>query len=137
MSLAIFDACKLKSLQIHFYAFYKSTVFFLKAWGNKRKPEHLEKYMDEALQKHGCKGTFWSLMAELTPKPIDYISKPRFGLRGFAELVNLPLTYWFQSNEKDWYAKCNIVSTDFHLGNNMIEMSVEVNKHKVLAPPSL
>ncbi|OXA59358.1 PI-PLC X domain-containing protein 1 [Folsomia candida] len=107
--------------------------YLLHAWGNKRKPEHLEKYMDEAIQKHGGQGIFYSLMAELTPKPIDYISKPRFGLRGFAELVNLPLTYWFQS--KEWYSKCNIVSTDFHLGNNIIEMAIDVNTHKVL--PSL
>jgi hypothetical protein len=89
----------------------------------------LERYLSEALEKYGGKGMFWSAMAELTPKPIDYISKPKYGLRGFAEWVNLPLTYWFQNQE--WYSKCMIVSTDFHLGNNIIEMSVEVNRNKV------
>lgn len=69
-------------------------------------------------------------MAEITPKPIDYLSKPRYGLRGFAELVNIPLTYWF--HRQKWYSNCMIVSTDFFLGNNLIEMAVEVNRHKKL-----
>ncbi len=105
-------------------------VFYFQAWGNKRKQGDLEKYLGDTLVNSKHTDYFWSAMAEITPKPIDYLSKPRYGLRGFAELVNLPLTYWFQRQK--WYANCMIVATDFHLGNNLIEMAVEVNRHKKL-----
>jgi len=98
------------------------------AWGDKRKSSDLERYLESAMDKFGNQGLFWSAMAELTPKPYDYISKPRFGLRGFAQLVNVPLTYWF--HRPQWYSKCMIVSTDFYLGNNIIETCIEVNRHK-------
>jgi len=76
----------------------------------------------------GCQGNFWSAMAELTPTPADIILKPRVGLRGFAELINLPITAWFA--RKDWYSRANIVSTDYYLGNNIIEMAVKVNQNQ-------
>ncbi|CAL8118844.1 unnamed protein product [Orchesella dallaii] len=105
--------------------------YLVHAWGNKRKIGDLEKYLADILVNFKQTSYFWSAMAEITPKPIDYVSKPRYGLRGFAEHVNIPLTYWFQ--RKNWYSNCMIVATDFYLGNNLIEMAVEVNRHKKLA----
>jgi len=105
--------------------------YLVHAWGNKRKFGDLEKYLGDKLSNaQNNNDYFWSAMAEITPKPIDYVSKPRYGLRGFAELVNIPLTYCFQRPK--WYSNCMIVATDFHLGNNLIEMAVEVNRHKKL-----
>jgi hypothetical protein len=91
------------------------------------KLEDLELYLNEAMLEFGCRGEFWSAMAELTPTATDIILKPNVGLRGFAEISNLPVTSWFKAEA--WYSRTNIVSTDYYLGNNIIEMAVKVNQH--------
>ena len=100
----------------------------MKAWGDVNQVEDLEVYLSGALNEFGCKGQFWSAMAELTPTATDIILKPNVGLRGFAELINLLVTSWFQS--KDWYSRANIISTDYYLGNNIIEMAIKVNQNQ-------
>lgn len=64
-------------------------------------------------------------MAEMTPTSSDSILYPLRGLRGFAQMINLPLTYWWM--RPDWYSRSMIVSTDFFLGNNIIEIAFQVN----------
>ena len=68
-------------------------------------------------------------MAELTPTPTDIITKPKYGLRGMAQDVNIPLTYWFES--APWFSKANIIATDYFLGNNLIEMSIVGNTNRI------
>jgi len=94
----------------------------------------LEEYFEKtAFPTLGCKGTFWSAMAEMTPDEAYQIEHPQRGLRGMAQMVNIPLTYWWHRPE--WYSRSMIISTDFFLGNNIIEMSVQVNKNKLVCPP--
>jgi hypothetical protein len=66
-------------------------------------------------------------MVELTPTASDIITRPNFGLRGFAGMVNYLLAGWYRRPE--WYSKAAIVASDFYLENNLIQMSVEVNKN--------
>ena len=87
----------------------------------------LESYFETTIPNRGCRRNFWSAMAELTPASLDIISRPYFGLRGFAQLVNLNVTYWFERPE--WYSNSMIIATDFYLGNNIVEMSVKVNQN--------
>jgi hypothetical protein len=102
------------------------------AWANTNQLHELESYLNGAKDQYGCRGNFWSAMAELTPTTNDIILKPNFGLRGFAQLVNIPVTEWYR--QESWYSKSNIISTDFFLGNNIIEMSVEVNRRRASCP---
>lgn len=98
--------------------------------------EPLERYFEEeALPRYGCSGVWWSAMAEMTPTPADVILIPLRGLRGFAQMVNIPLTYWWMREE--WYSRTMIVSTDFFLGNNIIEMSVTTNRERAVCPSYL
>jgi len=46
-------------------------------------------------------------------------------LRNMAQVVNIPMTFWFQ--EKSWYPKASVVATDFFLGNNIVQTSIISN----------
>jgi len=65
-------------------------------------------------------------MMELTPTSRDVVSKPFFGLRGFAHLVNPLIQSWYWEFE-DLKRKSNIVATDFFLENNLIELAFMYN----------
>jgi len=82
-------------------------------WGNKRKLPELKEFLDEALHRRSRRGIMWAAMAEFTPKPLDIVLRPTSGLRNMAQVVNIPMTYWFQG--KTWYPKANIIATDFFL----------------------
>lgn len=92
----------------------------------------MEAYFQRTLPEISCKDNIFSSMAELTPTEADVILRPKFGLRGFAQIVNLPVTTWFR--RESWYTRANIVATDFYLGNNIIEMSYEVNSKNAVCP---
>ena len=77
------------------------------------------------MKKRGGKGQIWAAMAEFTPKPLDIVLRPTQGLRNMAQIVNIPMTYWFQ--DKYWFSKSNIIATDFFLGNNVVQMSINSN----------
>lgn len=104
------------------------------AWGDVNKLGDLETYLQGAMSTYGCTNYFWSSMAEITPRTEDIISKPTYGLRGFAQEVNIPLNEWFQRPE--WYSKVNIISTDYFLGNNVIEITVIGNQNRISCPSS-
>lgn len=105
----------------------------LQAWGNKNTVDPLEQYFEqEALPRYGCAGVWWSAMAEMTTTAEDVLLQPLVGLRGFAQRINLPLTYWWM--RPTWYARSMIVSTDFFLGNNIIEMAMKVNRERASCP---
>lgn len=69
----------------------------------------------------------WAAMAELTPYPLDIIFNLSGGLRQMADSVNRNLTYQFQ---EEWWKEANIVATDFFLGNNLIDVSIQANIKK-------
>lgn len=69
----------------------------------------------------------WAVMAELTPYPLDIIFNLSGGLRQMADSVNRNLTYKFQ---EEWWKETNIVATDFFLGNNLIDVSIQSNIKK-------
>jgi hypothetical protein len=105
----------------------------LQAWGDKNQVDPLEQYFaNEALPRYGCSGNWWSAMAEMTAAPEDVILYPLRGLRGMAQMMNIPLTFWWM--RESWYSRTNIVSTDFFLGSNIIEMAVHVNKEGGVCP---
>jgi len=94
-------------------------------WGNKRRLPDLKDFMLDALQRRSKRGQMWAAMAEFTPKPLDIVLRPTSGLRNMAQVVNIPITYWFQ--DKGWYPKASIIATDFFLGNNIIQTSIISN----------
>lgn len=70
----------------------------------------------------------WAIMAELTPRPFDIIFNPSgAGLRQMADAVNRNLSSLFQN---EWWKQTNIVATDFFLGNNLIQVSIQSNIKK-------
>ncbi|RWS01412.1 uncharacterized protein B4U79_13100 [Dinothrombium tinctorium] len=66
-------------------------------------------------------------MAELTPKIVKVILDSYGGLRNLADLINPQLTRWFRD---EWPHCANIIASDFFLGNNIIEISIEMNRRR-------
>jgi hypothetical protein len=98
-------------------------------WGDKRSLPDLKSFLSDSIKKRGGKGQVWAAMAEFTPQPMDIVLRPTQGLRNMAQKVNIPITYWFQ--EKQWNGKSNVIATDFFLGNNVIQMSINSNYKRV------
>ncbi len=69
-------------------------------WGDKRRLPDLKGFLDDALQRRSKRGQMWAAMAEFTPKPLDIVLRPTSGLRNMAQVVNIPITFWFQ--QKSW-----------------------------------
>lgn len=65
-------------------------------------------------------------MAELTPQPIDLLFRTN-NLRKLADEVNKYVTKWFRD---EWFKDVNIVATDYFLGNDIINVAIEVNRHR-------
>lgn len=65
-------------------------------------------------------------MAELTPRTVDVITGKNT-LRELANNVNSNLTKWVRD---EWSNKVNIVTSDFFLGNNLIDVAIEVNRRR-------
>jgi hypothetical protein len=95
-------------------------------WGDKQRAADLRSYIHNVLQHPNPPTTvqgnpLWAIMAQLTPNAIEILFNPANNLRKMAELVNRNLTNWVKN---DWWKKANIIATDFHLGNNLIELSI-------------
>lgn len=103
------------------------------AWGNRQTRQGLFEYLDSVLTKPqplkspNTLNPLWAIMAELTPIPLDIIFNPSGGLRQMADAVNRNLSTLFQ---KEWWKQTNIVATDFFLGNNLIDVSIQSNIKK-------
>ncbi|KAF3424207.1 hypothetical protein E2986_02265, partial [Frieseomelitta varia] len=101
------------------------------AWGNQQTVEGLFKYLDKVImgpkKSRNSQNPLWAVMAELTPYPLDIIFNLSGGLRQMADSVNRNLTYKFQ---EEWWKETNIVATDFFLGNNLIDVSIQANIKK-------
>lgn len=68
----------------------------------------------------------WAIMAELTPQTIDYIFRTN-NIRKLADEVNKHVTVWFRD---DWFNEVNIIASDYFLGNDIINVAIEINKNK-------
>lgn len=66
----------------------------------------------------------WALMAELTPSTIDIVFRTN-SLRKLADDVNGKLTTWFRDQ---WGKQTNIVASDFFLGNDLVNVAININK---------
>lgn len=96
-------------------------------WGNVDELDGLEKYFNNTICSDKNKRRLRSAMAELTPT-IDGIIQDKYkGLRHLAQIVNPQITNWF----RDRFHNCaNIVSPDYFLGSNIIEVVINVNKKR-------
>lgn len=95
-------------------------------WGNKETRPELEKFLEINIchfHRHGL----YSAMVEITPTTSTVLRDKHGGLRILAQEVNSLVTKWFR---KRWWNCTNIVSTDYFLGNNIIDVSIEANIRK-------
>lgn len=69
----------------------------------------------------------WAAMAQLTPNQFDILFNPRKSLRSMAHSVNHNLTKWCQEL---WWEEVNIITSDFFLENNLINVAVAANIEK-------
>lgn len=65
---------------------------------------------------------FHAIMAELTPTFKDVLLR-RNKLRKLANDVNPNLTRWV----REWNHRVNIVTSDFFLGNDLINLAIYIN----------
>ncbi|XP_066583005.1 uncharacterized protein [Prorops nasuta] len=107
------------------------------AWGDQQTAEGLLQYLKDVItgpkkirnsRNSFSQNPLWAVMAELTACPLDIIFNPSSGgLRQMADSVNRLLTHEFQ---KEWWEETNIVATDYFLGNNLIDVSIQSNIKK-------
>lgn len=98
-------------------------------WGNQQNITGLFTFLDECMSNPKLKDTpiMWAAMAQLTPSPLDLIFNPNGNLRLMAHSVNKNLTSWCKDL---WWDKANIVTSDFFLENNLINIAIASNVHK-------
>ncbi|GFQ67907.1 PI-PLC X domain-containing protein 3 [Trichonephila clavata] len=95
-------------------------------WGDVVQSADLWQYLNETVCNPSRRRLI-SAMAQLTPTRAGALFNLYGGLRKMAENVNRQVTRWFTH---DWNQCANIVATDFFLGNNVIELSIETNKRR-------
>ncbi|XP_013791143.2 uncharacterized protein LOC106474990 [Limulus polyphemus] len=95
-------------------------------WANKDTLEGLENYLNNGVCKYKY-NFLWAAMASLTPQTLGVILDKYGGLRQMAQDVNGPVTRWFRER---WWHCANVVATDFFLGNNLIEVSIDANRKR-------
>ncbi|KAI1283773.1 PI-PLC X domain-containing protein 3 [Halotydeus destructor] len=93
-------------------------------WAEAENVTSLEKYFERvSCLTSGYEAT--SAMAQLTPTTWGVIFDKYGGLRKMAQQVNWLVSQWFAEK---WWRCANIVSTDFFLGNNIIDIAIESNR---------
>ncbi|KFM70036.1 PI-PLC X domain-containing protein 3, partial [Stegodyphus mimosarum] len=95
-------------------------------WGDVDTVNGLKAYLNETVCSQTAR-RLTSAMAQLTPTTAGALFDIYGGLRRMANDVNHHVTRWFRDS---WNHCANIVSTDFFLGNNMIEVAIETNKNR-------
>ena len=103
-------------------------------WPNTDDIEEMVEFFNETICDY-YPGQLTSAMAQLTAHRFSILFDKYNGLRGMAQSINRIISDAFDSDNKGW-AKCaNVVSTDYFLGNNMIEISIKTNlireKHSI------
>lgn len=102
-------------------------------WANTDKLAPLEKYISDNVCKPGKTyhnlHQLRSVMAELTPTFEGIFFRRYHGLRELAALVNMHFEQWFRYK---WWNCTNIVSADFFLGTDIVQISIDVNRKRKL-----
>ncbi|XP_064454772.1 uncharacterized protein LOC135366044 [Ornithodoros turicata] len=88
-------------------------------WADARDVDSLKDYLKERICLY-TRGVLTSAMAELTAKFPFFL----VGNRKLAQRVNGNVTQWFRD---EWWRCANVVSTDFFLGNDIVNVAVEAN----------
>lgn len=95
-------------------------------WAEAENVSKLEHYLNRMIcVETGYEAT--SAMAQLTPNTWGMIFDKYGGLRKLAQDVNWIISQWF---DEKWSSCANIVSTDFFLGNNIIEIAIKANRKR-------
>ncbi|KAL4716187.1 hypothetical protein ACJJTC_013964 [Scirpophaga incertulas] len=95
-------------------------------WANTNSPIELFEYLDQAITSSpqaNARSPMHSAMAQTTPTVLDILFL-RGSLRQNADAVNRNVTARLTSR---WRQQANIVSTDFFLGNDVIDTSIALN----------
>ncbi|KAK9874555.1 hypothetical protein WA026_005391 [Henosepilachna vigintioctopunctata] len=93
------------------------------AWADTTCVSSLKQYLENFLNRDSTKNViFHAIMAELTPTFKDVLLR-RNKLRKLANDVNPNLTRWIM----EWNDKVNIVTSDFFLGNDLINLAIYIN----------
>ncbi|KAG8269145.1 hypothetical protein J6590_008391 [Homalodisca vitripennis] len=69
----------------------------------------------------------WAAMAQLTPGQLELLFNRKASLRTMAHSVNSQLTGWLRDR---WWQQANIVTSDFFLGNNVVDVAIAANVEK-------
>ncbi|CAG2170517.1 unnamed protein product [Oppiella nova] len=98
-------------------------------WANENSVEGLEQYFRSHLCSPHERQYLRSAMAQMTPtfKEIIFSFQSKGGLRQRADTVNPLFPKWFYSQ---WWDCINIVSADYFLGSNIVDIAIKVNEKK-------
>lgn len=91
----------------------------------------LYRYLNERSCRSPSAPYVVSLMGALTPRFFGLLRDKYDGVRAMAETVNHQLTVRLF---EDWWQCMNVLSTDYFLGNNAIELTVEANLQRERRP---
>ncbi|XP_013193094.2 uncharacterized protein LOC106136946 [Amyelois transitella] len=95
-------------------------------WANTNNPTQLFEYLDQAIANSpqpNARSPLHSAMAQTTPTILDIVFL-RGSLRQNADAVNRNVTARLATK---WRQQANIVSTDFFLGDDVIDLSIAIN----------
>lgn len=95
-------------------------------WANTNSPSQLFQYLDHAIASHpqpNARSPMFSAMAQTTPSVLDILFV-RGSIRANADVVNRNITTRLATV---WRQQANIVSTDFFLGNDVVDVSIQIN----------
>lgn len=95
-------------------------------WANADTLTGLEEYFNDTVCKQR-KSNLISSMAHLTPRATGIVFDLYGGLRNMAQNINLIASKWFRER---WWDCCNIVSTDYFHGSNMVNVAIESNRRR-------
>ncbi|KAI5645981.1 hypothetical protein NE865_01874 [Phthorimaea operculella] len=95
-------------------------------WANTNNPVQLFQYLDQAITvapQPNARNPLYSAMAQTTPTVLDILFM-RDSLRANADKVNRNVTARLTSR---WRQHANIVSTDFFLANDVVDVSIKIS----------
>ena len=97
-------------------------------WPNRNSVDGIEKYFNRKLCSDRNR-YLRSAMAQITPTvhEIIFALKTDNGLRQRADEVNPKFESWFWHK---WWNCINIISADYFLGSNVVEIAMKVNERK-------
>ncbi|XP_072932701.1 PI-PLC X domain-containing protein 3 isoform X2 [Epargyreus clarus] len=98
-------------------------------WANTNDPNRLLQYLDRAIStspQPSARSPMFSAMAQTTPTVLDILFL-RGSLRENADAVNRNVTARLTTR---WRNQANIVSTDFFLGNDVIDVSIAISTER-------